>query len=54
MISTFELFYDDLTPEAQERLLETAGLESPSDMNWDVLPIDVFVVAVPDGDEEDM
>ena len=34
----FELMFDDLTPEAQERLLEFMG-ESVGEMNWNVFPI---------------
>ena len=38
----FKLYFEDLTPEAQKRLLETAGVEKPIEMNWDVFPIAVI------------
>ena len=37
-----EIYFDDLTEEAQKRLLECAGVEKPEDMNWDVFPITVI------------
>ena len=36
---SFELYWGDLTPEAQKELLNVAGLECPEDANWDCLPI---------------
>jgi hypothetical protein len=39
--------FEDLTYEAQQRLLAEAGVESPVEMGWDVMP-----VAVVDIDEE--
>ena len=46
----FEITFDDLTPEAQERLLEAAGIESPSEENWDAgFPVAIVVFS----DEED-
>jgi len=39
MTKTFELYFTDLTEEAQKELLEKAGVESPEDMNWDTFPI---------------
>lgn len=39
MDTIFELYFTDLTEEAQKELLEKAGVESPEDMNWDVFPI---------------
>lgn len=37
-----EIMFDDLIPEAQERLLEEAGVSSPKDMNWDTKPVAVI------------
>jgi ABC-type glycerol-3-phosphate transport system substrate-binding protein len=34
-----EIMFDDLTPQAQERLLEEAGISDPEDMNWDEIPV---------------
>ncbi len=42
MIVKFEIYFDDLRPEAQQRLLNKLDT-SPEDENWDVVPIAVFV-----------
>ena len=34
-----EIMFDDLTFEAQMRLLGAAGVASPSEMNWDLVPV---------------
>lgn len=39
MNTTFELYFSDLTEEAQQEILEKAGVKKPEDMNWDVFPI---------------
>ena len=36
-----EIMFDDLTPEAQERLLYEAGVSKPEDMHWDDVPVAV-------------
>ncbi|MHC4115400.1 MAG: hypothetical protein ACYSSL_08805 [Planctomycetota bacterium] len=36
-----EIMFDDLTPEAQERLLREAGVSEPEDMHWDTCPVAV-------------
>ena len=38
---SFEIYFSDLNPEAQERLLKFVGATDPSEMNWDmdILPI---------------
>ncbi|MFH1716735.1 MAG: hypothetical protein ABIF19_05245 [Planctomycetota bacterium] len=36
-----EIMFDDLTYEAQARLLEAAGAISPEEMNWDEIPVAV-------------
>ena len=35
----FEIYFSDLTPEAQERFLAACGLSSASEGNYDVFPI---------------
>ena len=45
-----EIMFDDLTPEAQERLLYEAGVSKPEDMHWDDVP--VAVVAFREHDYE--
>lgn len=39
MDNTFELYFSDLTEDAQQEILKRAGVKSPEDMNWDVFPI---------------
>ena len=34
-----EIYFSDLTPDAQERALAAAGVENASDANWDTFPI---------------
>ena len=38
-METLELYFSDLSPEAQARVLEFYQLESERDMNWDVVPL---------------
>lgn len=37
-MKTCELFWKDLTPDAQARVLDALGL-APGDHNWDVFPL---------------
>lgn len=37
-----EIYFSDLTPEAQERALAAAGIEDASDANWDYFPIAIM------------
>jgi len=34
-----EIMFEDLTYEAKARLLEAAGIASPEEMNWDLVPV---------------
>ena len=36
---TLEIYYNDLTPEAQQRYLEFFGLANAAENNADILPI---------------
>ena len=36
---SFELYWGDLTPEAQQELLNVFGIESVEDTNWDCMSI---------------
>ena len=38
-MNSFEIYFSDLTEEAQKRLLEAAGLDSHKEANWDTLPV---------------
>ena len=47
MTRTFEIYFDDLTPEAKERLLE--GFETTKDQeNWAIVPLAVIEREVDD------
>ena len=50
-----EIMFEDLTPDAQKRLLEAAGVARPEDMDWDELPVAVVDFETEDYyiDEED-
>jgi hypothetical protein len=37
-----EIMFEDLTEEAQERLLEEAGVTDPEDMHWDEVPVAII------------
>ena len=38
-MSVFEIYYDDLHEEAQGRYLEFQGVEDPSELNAELLPL---------------
>lgn len=41
-MAIFELYFSDLTPEAQSNILECAGLKNEAEANWDCFPITVI------------
>ena len=41
---TFELYFKDLTEQAQAELLKTIGIEDASELNWDIFPITTIEV----------
>lgn len=40
----FEIYFDDLKEEVQQKLLKAAGIKDPADANWDVLPVTTIYV----------
>ena len=48
-MKTFEIYFSDLNEDAQKRLLEVVGAETPADMNWD---IDMCPIAMYDFETE--
>lgn len=50
----FEIYFDDLTPEAQQRLLEAFEIESPEEMNWNDRIFPVTTVVKDDELEEEI
>lgn len=45
---TFNIFFSDLTEEAQKRLMEIVGITDPKEMNWDM---DILPIATMDVEE---
>ena len=41
-MATIEIMFDDLKEEIQKEILEAYGIESPSEMNWEIVPIAVL------------
>lgn len=39
MLNNFELNFRDLTKEAQARIMDAAGINDPTEANWDIFPI---------------
>lgn len=48
-MNTFEIYFNDLNEDAQERLLKAVGAETPAEMNWD---IDMCPIAMYDFENE--
>lgn len=44
MSTTFNIYFSDLKPEAQQELLDAANVKSPEEMNWDadIIPLAVL------------
>ena len=40
----FDIIFDDLKEDAQKQLLEAYGVQSPEDMNWDVVPVTTLYI----------
>lgn len=36
MEPTFKIYFSDLTPDCQKRLLKAVGFDNPKDANWDM------------------
>ncbi|MDA8239250.1 MAG: hypothetical protein M0Z67_02640 [Nitrospiraceae bacterium] len=47
-----EIYYDDLNEEGRKKVLDEFGVESPGDMNWDIVP--VFVLEYEEKDKDDL
>lgn len=52
-IVVFDIYFSDLNPEAQQRLLDMLEIKDPSEMNWDmdILPIAMYTTIL---EEEDV
>jgi hypothetical protein len=43
-MKTMELFFNDLTAEAQKKYLKVQGVSDASELNWEVSPIAIIEV----------
>lgn len=43
-MKTLEIYFSDLTEEAQQRALEAAGITDPKEANWDMDTIPLAIV----------
>lgn len=50
MLKTFDIYFSDLTEEAQKELMNSIGISDPSEMNWD---IDIVPIASYSFEEDD-
>jgi len=41
-MKSVEIYFSDLNDEAQKEVLKAAGVESPSDMNWEYCPLTIL------------
>lgn len=44
MVCLVEVFFDDLVGVKQKELLRAYKVDSPSDLNWDIVPIAIIEV----------
>ena len=51
-MSSFEIYFSDLTPEAQKRFLEAQGLKSAAEGNYDVNTVPLASFDFETGEEE--
>lgn len=38
-----DIYWEDLTKEAQERVKQKLGISDPREGNWDIIPFDVLL-----------
>ena len=41
-MKTVEIYFNDLNTEAKKEVLDAAGVNDPSDMNWDFIPLAIL------------
>ncbi|MEM3631207.1 MAG: hypothetical protein QXY18_07340 [Nitrososphaerota archaeon] len=44
MTKKVEIFFKDLSKEKQKELLKAYKVKDPSEMNWDVFPVDTIEI----------
>ncbi len=47
-LATVEIYYSDLCPDAQKRLLDGFALSDPKEANWDIYPVFVLYPEIED------
>lgn len=49
----FPIYFSDLIPETQKKLMEAIGIENPKEMNWDmdILPLVTYEVEEEQGND---
>jgi len=47
----FEIFFEDLKEDCQQRILEQFGISSPEKMNWDIFPLATIAIDPEDSDK---
>lgn len=40
----FDIMFDDLNENVQKQLLEAYGVNSPEEMNWDIIPVTTLYI----------
>ncbi len=50
-MNEFEIYFSDLTPEAQERALEAAGIKDPKEANWDLNIVPIAIATFEPSDD---
>lgn len=50
-MKTFYIYFDDLKEEAQDELLEFAGVSDAGEMNWEIFPITTIELEENDGQD---
>lgn len=50
-IKSLPIYFSDLNEEAQKRMLDFVGVDSPSEMNWDMDNLPLFIYEIEDKEE---
>jgi hypothetical protein len=49
----FAIYFNDLNPNTQRRLLDTVGINRPAEVGWDISPIVIINIEPPGVDVEE-
>jgi len=53
MEGMFEIYFTDLTEEAQKRIMDAYHIKSPAELNWDRDFVPIAFASLPEETEED-